>query len=139
MIIKSESEMIKLGADLARTLSPPATIELLGDIGTGKTTLTKGIAQGLGIKVPITSPSFTVNKKYHIDAITLSHYDFYRLPAPGIMTDELDESIADPSTITIIEWAQSVADILPKDRTQITISYNSDGTRTVTIKKGSHQ
>ena len=135
MIIHSESEMIALGKTLAANLTPPKTIELTGDIGTGKTTLTKGIAQGLGITDSITSPSFTIAKSYSdkTRSLTLTHLDFYRLTDPGIMQEALSESIADPHTITVIEWAASVTNLLPKDHIKITINYNDDGTRSVEI------
>lgn len=129
MIIRTEAEMIEYGRKLAHQLHPPLVIELLGDVGTGKTTLVRGIAEGLGISEPITSPSFVINKKYHTPHnFTLSHYDFYRLDDPGIMSAELDESINDPQTITIIEWAESVANVLP-EHTTITIKYLEDGSR----------
>ena len=137
--IKSENQMIALGKSLAKTLTPPVTIELIGDVGAGKTTLTKGIAAGLGIKDPITSPSFTLSKQYlstyRVRPCILVHYDFYRLPDPGIMAEDLAESIADPQTITIIEWADTVQGILPKNHIKITIKYNNDSSRTVEISK----
>ena len=129
MIIRDEAEMVEYGRQLAHKLRPPLVIELLGDVGTGKTTLVRGIASGLGITETVTSPSFVINKKYHTPHnSTLSHYDFYRLEDPGIMSAELEESINDPQTISIIEWAESVADVLPKHAT-ITIKYLEDGTR----------
>jgi tRNA threonylcarbamoyladenosine biosynthesis protein TsaE len=137
MIIRSESDMIAFGEKIAEGFIPPATIELVGDVGAGKTTLVKGIAKGLGIIEGITSPSFTIAKTYQSknQATILKHYDFYRLADPGIMQEELDESINDPNTTTIIEWASTVQDILPTHRTIISINYNDDGTRTVEVKK----
>ena len=133
MIIHSEQQMIAFGAKLAQNFTPPLTIELIGDIGTGKTTFTKGIAKTLGILEPITSPSFTISKTYQAKAITLNHFDFYRLSDPGIMAEDLAQSIADPHTITIIEWGETVANVLPANHTKITITYNDDGSRTVEV------
>lgn len=112
-------------------------IELIGDIGTGKTTLVKGIAKGLGITDKINSPSFMISKTYHSEKqpITLTHFDFYRLTDPGIMQEELSESIENPNAITIIEWASAVKNVLPKNRIKITISYNDDGTRTLEVSE----
>jgi len=139
-IIKTETDMINRGRELGKTLSAPTTIELIGDVGTGKTTLVKGIARGLGITTPITSPSFTLSKLYKSgackdqkDVIILHHYDFYRLADPGIMAEELAESIHDPNTITIVEWAETVRGVLPKKRTKVTLKYLDDGSRSVEI------
>lgn len=132
MILHNEAETINYGKRLVAQLAPPATVELVGDVGAGKTTLTKGIASGLGILDEVTSPSFVINKKYHgTHNIVLSHYDFYRLPDPGIMSEELSESINDSSTITLIEWAETVEHVLPKNRIIIHIKYLDDGTREV--------
>ncbi len=151
-IIKTESDMIALGEQLGKSLHAPTTIELIGDVGAGKTTFTKGIARALGITAPITSPSFTLSKEYSIapgrtlyrrersepslqGASRLVHYDFYRLPDPGIMSEDLAESISDSNTITIVEWAETVADILPDNHITVTIKYRDDNSRQVEIKK----
>lgn len=136
MIIRSEQDMINFGKHLAEGLVPPVAIELIGDIGTGKTTLTKGIAKALGITDEVTSPSFTISKIYRSQTrpLTLAHFDFYRLTDPGIMRSELSETLTDPETITVIEWAASVKNTLPKNTRQISISYNDNGTRTIKVK-----
>ena len=136
MIIRSEQDMITFGDKFAEGLVSPTTIELIGDIGTGKTTLVKGIAKGLGVTDKINSPSFMISKTYHSEKqpMILTHFDFYRLADPGIMQEELSESIESPSTVTIIEWASAVKNVLPKKRIRISISYNDDGTRTVKVK-----
>lgn len=127
--------MINFGAQIARGLQTPATIELVGDVGAGKTTLVKGIARELGITDPVTSPSFTISKIYQSPKLStvLAHFDFYRLSEPGLMSGQLTEHLAEPGTITVIEWSDSVADILPKNRTTITISLNPDGSRKIEV------
>lgn len=126
--------MIEYGKSFAKKLNSPCVIELLGDVGAGKTTFVRGLAEGLGIKEPITSPSFTISKSYAIPSNkTLIHYDFYRLPDPGLMAEDLEENINNPNNIVIIEWADSVSDLLPKDHITIIIKYNENGTREVTI------
>lgn len=135
MNLRSEAELISYGETLGKTISAPAVIELVGDVGSGKTTLTRGIAKGLGITATISSPSFTISKRYayanNNHEYYLVHYDFYRLPDPGLMAEDLSESISDKNTITIIEWADTVSDILPKNRTTIKITINEDGSRNV--------
>ena len=120
MKITSEQEMIELGKQYASTLVAPAVIELLGDVGAGKTTFTRGLAEGLGVKEPVTSPSFTISKSY-------------ALPDPGLMSEDLFENINNPNNIVIVEWADSVADLLPKDHKTIVIKYNDDDTREVSL------
>ena len=123
MKIASEAEMIAFGEQFAKTIKPPKIIELVGDVGAGKTTFVRGLAEGLGVKEPITSPSFTISKEY----------DFYRLENPGLMAGDLMESINDPQAIVIVEWADSVENILPEDRTKISIKYCDDGSREVEL------
>lgn len=109
-------------------------IELLGDVGAGKTTFVRGLAEGLGIKEPVTSPSFTISKTYAIPSGgNLIHYDFYRLKDPGLMAEDLAENLNNPSNIVVVEWADSVLDLLPKTHIKIEINYRDDGTREVTL------
>lgn len=130
MIIHSEQEMLDYGEQFAKKLSTPTVIELIGDVGAGKTTFVRGLAKGLGVKDPITSPSFTISKQYALpNNRRLVHYDFYRLPDPGLMSEDLQENLTDKNTITIIEWSDSVSNLLPKDRVIINIEYNENGSR----------
>ena len=118
----------RLGAFL-RTQPLPQTLELIGDVGAGKTTFTRALARGLGIKDPVTSPSFTISKKYSFDNNFLVHYDFYRLQDPGLMADDLAESLTDQNTLVVLEWADSVQDILPRNHLQITFKLKNNGSR----------
>lgn len=124
MIIKDDSAMKTFGRTIGATLKGGECIELIGDVGAGKTTLVKGVAAGLEIDEDVQSPSFTISRVYTArDGLSLHHYDFYRLSEPGVMSYELAESLSDPHAITVIEWAQTVADILPDQRMTITIDY----------------
>lgn len=111
----------------------PAVIELIGDVGAGKTTFTRGLAQGLGISEPVTSPSFTISKRYNFPGGELVHYDFYRLEDPGLMSEELSETLLDPHTITVVEWAGGVTNLFPENTQHIQISLNDDGSRTISL------
>lgn len=132
MLIHSETEMLEYGKKLGASLEAPVVLELLGDVGAGKTTLTRGIANGLGVTEAITSPSFTISKEYLGKNYRLVHYDFYRLADPGIMSEDLDEAISDPNTVTIVEWGESIRDVLPDNRKRIEIKYIDENTREVT-------
>ena len=87
MNFATEAELISFGQEIGKHLNAPAVIELVGDVGSGKTTLTRGIAEGLGIKEPITSPSFTISNHYAFAKNNqkqyLVHYTLYTLPASG--------------------------------------------------------
>lgn len=140
MKIQSKQEMLDFGKSFAGKIKQnnpksATVIELVGDVGTGKTTFTRGLAQGLGITDEITSPSFTISKTYALPYNGhLIHYDFYRLSDPGIMLSDLEDNLADPSNIIIIEWGESISDILPKSHTTINIEYDADNHRIVTVK-----
>jgi tRNA threonylcarbamoyladenosine biosynthesis protein TsaE len=131
MRLRSEAEMIEFGEKIAENLSAPAVIELIGDVGAGKTTITKGIAKGLGVLDEITSPSFMISKQYEFQGGRLVHYDFYRLNDPGIMSEDLMENVRDAQTITVVEWADSVADLLPDGHRKFSIKLMDDGSREV--------
>ena len=132
MIINSSSEedTYRIGKKIGQSIYGGQIIELIGDVGSGKTALTKGIAEGLGIKNTVSSPSFAICCKYNTgNNLVLAHYDFYRLTDAGIMAEELSESISRPDTITIIEWGEIVQDVLPADRITIKITAPSENAR----------
>ena len=133
MKITSEQEMLDFGKSFAEKISVPKVIELVGDVGTGKTTFTRGLAAGLGVNEPVTSPSFTISKAYAFKNGELIHYDFYRLKDPGLMAEDLDESINNKHAVVVVEWAESVENFLPEDRTKIEIKLCDDGSREVTV------
>ena len=134
MQIKSEQEMIAFGEKIGTSLKAPAVIELVGDVGVGKTTFVRGLAKGLGVSAAITSPSFTISKEYQGDGVRLVHYDYYRLNDPGLMADDLAESISDENTVTVVEWGDSIKNLLPKNHQTITIKYVDEATREVSVK-----
>jgi tRNA threonylcarbamoyladenosine biosynthesis protein TsaE len=135
--VTSDTAMRSLGVRIAGVVTGGEIIELVGDVGAGKTTLTKGIAEGLGIAEVVQSPSFTISRVYDApNNLRLVHYDFYRLHDAGIMADELHETIHDPMTVTIIEWAGIVDGVLPADRLTIAIASSSETDRQVAITAG---
>ena len=134
MKIKSEQEMLEFGREFAKEISRPVVIELIGDVGVGKTTFTRGLAEGLGVKEPVTSPSFVISKTYAFsDGGNLVHYDFYRLPDPGLMADDLNEKINDLKNVVVIEWGDSVTELLPDNHIVIGFSYDDEGGRQVNV------
>jgi len=132
--VNSEDEMKAFGKAIGKVLAGGEIIELIGDVGSGKTTLVKGIASGLDISEYIQSPSFTINRVYDgRDGIKLSHYDFYRLDKAGIMANELSEVIEDKNIVVIIEWGAIIEGVLPTDRVSINIETIDENSRQLTI------
>lgn len=129
--------MKAFGEKLGAVLVGGEIIELVGDVGAGKTTLTKGIAAGMGVDEDVQSPSFTISRVYDTPSnLHLSHYDFYRLHDAGIMADELHETLHDASTVTIIEWAEIVAGVLPEDRLSVHITSPGEHERHIAFVAG---
>lgn len=122
MLIQNETTMRQLGRSIGHRLQGGELIELIGDVGAGKTTLTKGIAEGLGVSEQVQSPTFTISRVYTAPSgVQLAHYDFYRLSDGGIMADEIHEVLQEPQTAVVIEWAEAIDHVLPEERIKITI------------------
>ena len=129
-----EDRLSELGQKIGHTVKGGEVLELIGDVGAGKTTLTKAVAVGMGIMDPIQSPTFTISNRYvSPDGVTLAHYDFYRLNDAGLMKEELDETIADETTVTVIEWGDIINDVLPADRLSVHLIPTSETERQVEI------
>lgn len=132
--VTSEQATRAVGEQLGRLLKGGEVLELIGDVGAGKTTFVKGLAKGLSIDDDVQSPSFTISRVYDArDGLRLAHYDFYRLGDAGIMKDELAETIQGPATVTVIEWADVVEGVLPKEKLTITFEAPSETNRRLTF------
>ncbi len=133
--INSTEEMIEFGREIGSNLEGGSVLELIGDVGAGKTTFTKGLALGLGVLETVQSPTFTISRVYEGDNLTLSHYDFYRLNDYGIMKMELAENLSDPQNITVVEWAGELADILPEKHLKLIFESISEDKRLVKVRE----
>lgn len=127
-ITYSEKQTFNLGKKLAKKLRNGKVIALIGPLGAGKTILIKGLAKGLGIKKTITSPTFVLMKIYRtrINADKkikwLVHVDAYRLKSgQDLVSIGLEDWFNRPDTVTVIEWADRVKNILPKNTITIKI------------------
>lgn len=125
--------MAELGARIAKMLAGGEIIELIGDVGAGKTTLTRSILRSAGVTDTIQSPTFTICNRYEVGELYFAHYDFYRLGEAGIMEEEFIETTGDPRTVTIVEWGDIVANTMPDDRLTIEIIADTEFSREVTI------
>ncbi len=133
--INSTDEMIAFGEEIGRQISEGIVLELVGDVGTGKTTFTKGLAKGLGISETVQSPTFTISRVYEGEKLTLSHYDFYRLNDYGIMEMELAENLNNPKNVTVVEWAGNLAKILPKKHLKLVFESLSENQRKIKVRE----
>lgn len=133
MQVNSEAEMIDFGRTFASALVLPCVLELKGDVGVGKTTFVRGLAAGLGLNEPVTSPSFTISKRYACQGGELVHYDFYRLDDPGLMSSELADTLSQPDTLVVIEWGGDVQDLLPNQTITLEFSLQDDNSREINI------
>lgn len=125
---KTEQETIKLGKRLSLLLKPGNVITLEGDLGAGKTTFTKGIAEGLGITDVISSPTFTIIKEYKGE-LALYHMDAYRLE---YSEEDLGfDEYFDGEGVSVVEWATFIEDFLPEERLDVKIKYKDEETRVI--------
>jgi len=128
----SSAETEALGAKLGARLRGGEVIELVSDLGGGKTTFVRGLARGAESKDRVASPTFTLSREYDAPGFTIVHFDFYRLGEAGIMSDEIAEFMHDPAYVVVIEWGDIVQDVLPKKRLTIKITQSKEGNRSVT-------
>lgn len=132
----SEEDTYELGKKLSRELKPGDTISLEGDLGTGKTALAKGIAAGLGIDAPITSPTFTLVNTYE-GRVTLNHFDVYRIDDPEELLAIGWDDYFTGEEINLVEWGDKIEDILPPDTMRIVLERDSKepNTRYISIER----
>ncbi len=111
-----------MGRALAGRLAVGDVLVLAGDLGAGKTAFTQGLATGLGITDPVTSPTFTIASSYDGDELVLHHLDVYRLDD---VAETLDLDLPDlmDSGVTVIEWGEQIVDALPEERLVIRLAY----------------
>ena len=131
----SETETEALGAALGRLLQPGDVLALVGDLGAGKTCLARGIARGLGIDEPVTSPTFILVAEYATSVgFPLYHADCYRLEqaAAEAQAIGLDELLLDDG-VAVVEWAERIEPLLPPDHLRITLTVLDDTRRQLTF------
>ena len=139
IITQSSKETFNLGKNLGQRFKGGEIIALIGELGAGKTVFTKGLAQGLGVKVNVISPTFTILKLYKIKSNVkkinyLCHIDAYRASSSDIKAIGAFDYIGRPDTITVIEWADRIHAILPKNIVSVKITHLEEDKRKVLIK-----
>ena len=133
----SADETQALGQKLASHLAPGDVIAYFGDLGAGKTAFTRGLAQGLGITDPVTSPTYTIVNEYLSGRIPLFHFDMYRLSSSDELFDIGWEDYLSRGGVCAVEWSENVEDAL-QDAIRVTIEKDADepDTRHITITGG---
>ena len=121
---------LRLGEQVGQNLRGGEVIELISDLGGGKTSFVRGLAIGLRSEDTVHSPSFTISNQYKSDIFTLHHLDFYRLNETGTMKEVLTEILSEPSNIVVVEWAGIIKNVLPNERLRIRITPTSETSRT---------
>jgi tRNA threonylcarbamoyladenosine biosynthesis protein TsaE len=141
ILSKSDKETKEIGKNLGKEFlksfkdKDNFVIGLIGDLGGGKTTFIQGVASGLGIRERITSPTFNLLKEYKIKKINLYHFDFYRLKnLKDTKNLGLLECFEEPKGIFLIEWADRLKNILPKEKLIIEFDFIDEHTRKLIFK-----
>lgn len=134
MILKKE-EIETVGRQIAEQLKPGDVISLIGNLGTGKTTLSQAICRGLGVEETITSPTFTIMQAYYSGRLPVFHFDVYRIRRPEEMEDIDYEAYFYGKGVCLVEWADLVKPLLPPEAITITLEYGAlEETRQCTIE-----
>jgi tRNA threonylcarbamoyladenosine biosynthesis protein TsaE len=135
-ISNSADETIAIGESLAKTLEKGDVVSLVGELGSGKTVLTKGIAKGLGVKNPcyVNSPTFVVIKEYK-GRLPLYHFDLYRLDHPSLLDSENYREHFYGEGVSVIEWADKIRPLLPSGYIEVRLAVIGENEREIEIKK----
>ena len=134
----SEADTFALGVKIGEGARPGDVFTLIGDLGVGKTAFTKGMAWGLEIKEPISSPTFTIVQVYEEGRLPFYHFDVYRIGDVEEMEEIGFEDYIYSSGVCMIEWANLIEEILPSKRKEITIEKDLEkgfDYRKITIKE----
>ena len=135
LISDSREQTLEVGRLIGAILERGDIVALIGELGSGKTCLTQGMAKGLGVEenVPVVSPTFTLINEYP-GKIPLIHLDVYRLSGPRDLEDMGYEEYFEGGGIIVIEWAEKIRDILPAKTLFISMRYIDENTREMILE-----
>ena len=134
-VTNSPAETEAVGAALATQLTPGAVIAYRGDLGAGKTAFTRGLARGLGIKDPVTSPTYTIVNEYLDGRLPLFHFDMYRLSCADDLFDIGWEDYLERGGVCAVEWSENVDEAL-ENPILVTIEKMDENSRKITVEGG---
>ena len=127
--LPDEAATLALGSRMAHVIEPGLYVALSGDLGSGKTTLTRGILRGLGYRGKVKSPTYTLVELYNLSKLDLYHFDFYRLNDPREWLDAGFRDYFDPRTVCLVEWPERAGDLLPVPDLRVSLSVEGEGRR----------
>ena len=130
----SAAETEALGARVAERLRPGDVVLLSGDLGAGKTTLIRGACRALGVAEPVTSPTFTIGRRYRGGRLPVSHLDLYRLGDLGSEDPALLDDYLGPAEVTFVEWPDAGADHLGRPAIVIRLAHLNGERRKVEVE-----
>lgn len=134
IITKTADQTIELGCKIGAHLKGGECIELISDIGGGKTTFVRGLAEGAHSKHHVSSPTFTISKVYKTPKFEIVHFDFYRLQEAGLIENEIEEAVYDQSSVLVVEWSDIVQHVLPAERLVVRITGLSPEKRRIELE-----
>lgn len=135
VITAGPEETVALGEELAGTLVHGDVVALVGELGVGKTTLVQGIARGLLVKEVVSSASFVLARTYR-GRIPLHHLDAYRIESPQELFEVgLDRYLPPEEGVTVVEWADRIYELIPKEALWVTIEFLDGDRRRITLKR----
>ena len=133
MITRSPQETRALGCRLAALLQPGDVLLLLGDLGAGKSELTRGVAQGLGVTATVTSPSFTILNVYDDGSIPLYHFDWYRLESAEELYEMGMDEYLGGAGVAMVEWPSRCPEAIPESYLEVKIQPLGETERCITL------
>jgi tRNA threonylcarbamoyladenosine biosynthesis protein TsaE len=128
-LLPDETATLALGNRLAQVIEPGLHVALSGDLGSGKTTLSRGILRGLGYQGKVKSPTYTLVELYNLSKLDLYHFDFYRFNDPQEWLDAGFRDYFDPGTVCLVEWPERAGDLLPVPDLRVSLSVEGEGRR----------
>ena len=132
----SPEETIELGRQIGSRLKGGEIIAYKGGLGAGKTTITRGIALGMGLPDNVSSPTFSIVNEYHGSGLSLYHFDMYRISGFDDLYSTGFFDYLDAGGVLVIEWSENVIEFLPKDMIKVDIKRLGDNEREITVKRG---
>jgi tRNA threonylcarbamoyladenosine biosynthesis protein TsaE len=133
--LPDEAATAALGARLARVIAPGLSFYLHGDLGSGKTTLVRGLVRGLGYQGRVKSPTYTLVELYTVSRLNLYHFDFYRFRDPREWRDAGLDEYFDGVSVCLVEWPEKAAGLLPGADLDIAFEFAGDG-RDLSVRAG---
>ncbi len=131
-VLPAPEDTHALGRALAELLRPGDLVVLVGPLGAGKTALTQGIGAGLGVREPVTSPTFVIARVHRTERVPLVHVDAYRLGS-GADVDDLDLDVTVADSVTVVEWGQGLVEQLAEEHLEVRLERRDDDVRTAVL------